>query len=83
VRDLVFDFEPRDAERSIEAWLAGAVTDPAAGFTADELATHVRTEHSTYSWLFEPMFQRVGFTILERDYRRSAYGSYTCALRTT
>lgn len=83
VRDLVFDFEPGDAERSIEAWLSGAVTDPSVGFTAQELATHVRTEFSTYSWLLEAMLQRVGFTILDRDYRRAAYGTYTCARRTT
>jgi hypothetical protein len=53
------------------------------GFTADELATHVRTEFSTYSWLFEAMIERVGFTILDRHYRRSAYGTYTCERRAT
>jgi SAM-dependent methyltransferase len=83
VRDLVFDFEPGDADSSIEAWLSGAVTDPTVGFTAEELATHVRTEFSTYSWLFEPMLERVGFTILERHYGRSAYGTYTCMRRAT
>jgi hypothetical protein len=83
VRDLVFDFEPGDAERSIEGWLSGAVTDPTVGFTAEELATHVRTEFSTYSWLFEAMLERVGFTILDRHYRRSAYGTYTCERRNT
>ncbi|MGH9015246.1 MAG: class I SAM-dependent methyltransferase [Acidimicrobiia bacterium] len=83
VRDLVFDFDPGDAERSIETWLSGAVTDPTVGFTAEELATHVRTEFSTYSWLFEAMLERVGFTILDRTYRRSAYGTYTCARRAT
>lgn len=83
VRDLVFDFEPGDADTSIEAWLAGAATNPTVGFTAEELATHVRTEFSTYSWLFEPMLERVGFTILDRHYGRSAYGSYTCMRRAT
>jgi SAM-dependent methyltransferase len=83
VRDLVFDFEPGDVDSSIEAWLSGAVTDPTVGFTAEELATHVRTEFSTYSWLFEPMLERVGFTILDRHYGRSAYGSYTCMRRAT
>lgn len=83
LRDLVFDFEPGDAEASIEAWLSGAVTDPTIGFTAEELATHVRTEFSTYSWLFEPMIERAGFTILDRQYRRSAYAAYTCKRRAT
>jgi len=81
VRDLVFDFEPGDADSSIEAWFSGAVTDPAVGFTAEELATHVRTEFSTYSWLLEPILERVGFTVLDCHYERSAYGTYTCVRR--
>ena len=65
----------------IAAWLAGAVDDPARGWTADELAEHVRIEHSTYSWLFEPLLERTGFEILERAYVRGAYGAYTCRRR--
>ena len=72
LHDLVFDFEPADAGSSIEAWLSGAVTDPTTGFTAEELATHVRTEFSTYTWLLEPMIEHAGFAILDRQYRRSA-----------
>jgi SAM-dependent methyltransferase len=78
LRDLVFDFEPHDAEHSIGAWLAEAATDPAVGFTAAELATHVRTEFSTYSWLLDPMIERAGFTILQREYQSRVYGAYTC-----
>jgi SAM-dependent methyltransferase len=78
LHDLVFDFEPADAESSIEAWLSGAVTDPTSGFTGEELTTHVRTEFSTYSWLLEPMIEHAGLAILDRQYRRSAYATYTC-----
>jgi hypothetical protein len=81
LRDLVFDFEPADAPARIAAWLAGAVDDPARGWTADELAEHVRIEYSTYSWLFEPLLERTGFEILERSYVRGAYGTYTCRHR--
>jgi SAM-dependent methyltransferase len=81
LRDLVFDFEPADAEPRITAWLAGGVEDPARGWTPDELAEHVRLEYSTYSWLFEPMLERVGFEILDRRYVRAAYGAYTCRRR--
>ena len=81
LHDLIFDFEPRVAAERLEAWMAGAVTDPAVGFTADELADHVRLEHSTYGWIFDVMLERTGFEILERDYRRSAYGMYTCRKR--
>jgi Methyltransferase domain len=81
LRDLVFDFAPREAEERIEAWMSGAVSDPAAGWTAQELAEHVRTEFSTYSWLLDSMLDRTGFDILERTFRRSAYGTYTCRRR--
>jgi SAM-dependent methyltransferase len=78
LRDLVFDFDPVEADERIAAWLSGAVSDPAVGWTADELAEHVRTEFSTYSWLIEPLLQRTGFEILEHHHRRSVYGDYTC-----
>jgi ubiquinone/menaquinone biosynthesis C-methylase UbiE len=81
LHDLVFDIEPGDAAVHIEAWMAGAVTDPAVGFTAAELAEHVRSEFSTYRWLFEPMLDRAGFDIVDCAYRRSAYGAYTCVRR--
>jgi FkbM family methyltransferase len=81
LHDLVFDFEPGEASDRIAAWLAGGADDPARGWTADELAEHVRLEHSTYSWLFEPLLERTGFDILDRAYRRSAYGAYTCRRR--
>jgi hypothetical protein len=61
--------------------MAGAVDDPTRGWTADELAEHVRIEHSTYSWLFEPMLERTGFEILDRSYVRGAYGAFTCRRR--
>ena len=78
LHDLVYDFEPDEADRRIEEWMSGAVDDPAVGYTAEELATHLRTEFSTFSWLFEPMLERAGFTILDRQYVRGAYGAYTC-----
>ena len=78
LRDLVFDFEPGEADGRIEAWLSGAVSDPSVGWTADELAEHVREEFSTYSWILDIMLERSGFEIIEREFRRSSYGTYTC-----
>jgi ubiquinone/menaquinone biosynthesis C-methylase UbiE len=78
LRDLIFDFDPSEADPSIEAWMAGATPDPSHGFTADELAQHVRTEFSSYSWLVDEMLTRVGFEILQRTFVRAAYGAYTC-----
>lgn len=81
LRDLIFDFAPSEAEERIEAWMSGAVLDSSVGWTAEELAEHVRREFSTYSWLFDAMLDRTGFDIVERTFRRSAYGAYTCERR--
>ncbi len=81
LRDLVYDFAPADAEVHIEAWMSGAVTDPALGWTAAELAEHVRGEFSTYSWVLDAMLDATGFDIADRAFRRSAYGAYTCKRR--
>lgn len=78
LRDLTFDFEPDEVEEGIAEWMAGAVDDPVKGFTASELAEHVRTEFSTFTWLLEPMIERCGFQILNRSSRRAAYGTYLC-----
>ena len=78
LHDLVYDFDPADAEARIEEWMRWAVADPAAGYTADEFAAHLRTEFSTFSWLFEPMLERAGFTILDHGSRGGFYGAYTC-----
>jgi SAM-dependent methyltransferase len=78
IRDLVFDLEPDDVEEGIADWMSGATDDPARGFTAEELAEHVRKEFSTFTWILEPMLERCGFEILEQSSRRSAYGTYLC-----
>jgi SAM-dependent methyltransferase len=81
LRDLVFDFAPDQADERIESWLAGAVDDSAVGYTRDELAAHVRTEFSTYSWLLDAMLDRTGFDVVERSFRRHAYGTYSALRR--
>jgi SAM-dependent methyltransferase len=78
LRDLIFDFDPADAHASIDEWIAGAVSDPSEGFTADELAEHVRTEFSSYSWLFDLLLAKAGFEVVQRTFVRAAYGAYTC-----
>jgi SAM-dependent methyltransferase len=70
--DIVFDFEPAAAEARIEAWCASAGEDAEGGWTRAELEEHVRDEHSTFTWLLEPMFERCGFEIEAAE--RSADG---------
>jgi SAM-dependent methyltransferase len=80
LRDLVYPFEPCDADEGIEAWLAGAAPTAAEGGTRPELEEHLRTEHSTFSWLLEPLLEHAGFDIREASHR-GIYATYVCAAR--
>jgi len=81
LHDLVYDAEPAQVPEVFARWFAGAATDPAAGYTAEDFAVHIRTEHSTYRWLLEPMLERTGFEILDSTYSGRVYATYTCRRR--
>jgi SAM-dependent methyltransferase len=78
LRDLVYDFQPDEAETVFAGWFAAAATDPAAGYTAADYAEHIRTEHSTFRWLLEPMLAAAGLEVTDVSYERRLYGTYTC-----
>lgn len=79
LRDLVFSFAPNEADQVFAAWLADATNDPVRGWTRPELETHIRDEHSTFSWLLEPMLERAGFTIQDASHTESSvFSAYTC-----
>ena len=69
--DVVYSFTPQAAAAGFEAWCASApgqtVTDPHAWSRA-EYEEHIRDEHSTFTWLLEPMAARAGFAIETADY---------------
>jgi len=81
--DVVYSFEPADAERRIEAWIAETMTDDIEhGWTRAELAEHFRDEHSTFTWVLEPMIKRAGFDMLDTNYSASSmFARYLCRKR--
>ena len=81
--DVVYSFEPADAERRIEAWISETMAaDVDGGWTRAELAEHVRDEHSTFTWLLEPMIERAGFEIADARYDASGMlAQYLCRKR--
>jgi ubiquinone/menaquinone biosynthesis C-methylase UbiE len=81
LHDIVFSFELEEATSAIETWLAGAAEHPAEGWTRSELEAHLRDEHSTFTWLLEPMLTRAGFEIPEARYRAAVYAAYVCVHR--
>ncbi|MFC4530006.1 class I SAM-dependent methyltransferase [Sphaerisporangium dianthi] len=78
LHDLIYDFLPAEAGQVFGRWFAGAVSDPAEGYTAEEYAEHVRTEFSTFRWLLEPMIAAAGLEIVDSAFNARAYGAYTC-----
>jgi len=61
--DVVYSFEPRDAEQRLEAWCSTGSDGIDGAWTRADLEEHVRDEHSTFTWLLERMIERAGFSI--------------------
>lgn len=79
LRDLLYSFEPSEAEAAIDAWLAGASRTPGVGWSRAELVTHIQDEYSTFTWLVEAMLTRSGFEIVRADHAPSRiYSVYVC-----
>ncbi len=82
LQDLVFSFELGDVDAAVGAWLDTAADRPEAGWTRHELEVHLREEHSTFTWILEPMLTRAGFEIADASYSDSrTYAAYTCIRR--
>jgi len=66
--DVVYRFDADEAAERIEAWCGGMGNDVDGEWARWEMEEHVRDEHSTFTWLLEPMFERAGFTIEAAEY---------------
>jgi putative AdoMet-dependent methyltransferase len=79
LRDVIFSFPPAESATRIEAWIDEVSSDTGDGWSREDFEGHVRDEHSTYSWLLEPMIGRTGFEIEDASYDAlGAYAEYTC-----
>jgi ubiquinone/menaquinone biosynthesis C-methylase UbiE len=63
--DIVYSFEPAEATDRFEQWCASLPVDAATDgeWVRADVEEHVRDEHSTFTWLLEPMIERAGFRI--------------------
>jgi ubiquinone/menaquinone biosynthesis C-methylase UbiE len=66
--DVVYDFAPAEVDERIEAWCATGGNTVEAEWSRAELEEHVRDEHSTFTWLLEPMIERSGFRIAQAEH---------------
>jgi hypothetical protein len=78
LHDLIFGCQPAAAETVVDTWREDAAEDPSLGYTRDGFAEHLRTEFSTFRWLFEPMLAAAGFAIVTAAFDGQVYGTYTC-----
>lgn len=61
--DIVYRFGPEEASERLDAWCATLSPDVTEGWTRADIEEHIRDEHSTFTWLLEPIIERCGFRI--------------------
>ncbi len=61
--DIVYNFDPSEANNRLDAWCATLNNNSQDGWNRADLEEHIREEHSTFSWLLEPMIERSNFDI--------------------
>lgn len=66
--DVVYDFAPEEAEHRLEAWCATGGDGVVGEWSRAELEEHARDEHSTFTWLLEPMIRPAGFDIEDAEH---------------
>lgn len=66
--DVAYAFGPDEVSDRVEAWCATGGADPDGEWSRAELEEHVRDEHSTFTWLLEPMIERTGFAIEQAEH---------------
>jgi ubiquinone/menaquinone biosynthesis C-methylase UbiE len=72
--DIVYSFAPTEAANRIEQWCATLPDHASEGeWVRADIEEHVRDEHSTYTWLLEPMIERSGFRIDDAQYSSDGF----------
>jgi ubiquinone/menaquinone biosynthesis C-methylase UbiE len=81
--DVVWSFDLDDTDAALQRWFGSLPTgNIEADWTRAELEEHVRDEHSTFTWLLEPMLERSGFTIEAASYSDDQiFARYLCRRR--
>lgn len=62
ISDIVFQFEAKDYESSINSWIENLSKKVDIEFIKD-IESHISDEFSTYNWIFERLLEKAGFEI--------------------
>lgn len=63
IRDVAFNGPPDALPRAVEGWIGWMTRE--TGYTREDVAGHVRDEHSTFAWVITRMLEEAGFRLLE------------------
>jgi ubiquinone/menaquinone biosynthesis C-methylase UbiE len=68
--DIVYSFEPSEIGDQVQSWRSALPIEATTQgeWVRADIDEHVRDEHSTFTWLLEPMMERSGFRIEEAIY---------------
>lgn len=66
--DVVYHFDPDEAEDRLDRWCATISKDVEGHWRRSDIEEHIRDEHSTFTWLLEPMIEQNGFEIEDAVY---------------
>ena len=76
LRDVVYSCQPSEIKATVDAWLRWMQEE--RGYSREENVTHVRDEHSTFSWVVEGLLERAGFRVQQARFARGVYATYIC-----
>lgn len=74
LRDVVFNCAPDGVERTIEQWTDFILKNH--NFSRDDVAIHMRDEHSTFGWVIEGLLKAARFAVVSAEYQPPVYGTY-------
>ena len=74
LRDVVYSCHASELKDTVDSWLRWMQEE--RGYSRDENVTHVRDEHSTFSWEMEGFLERAGFQMLSSRFARAVYATY-------
>jgi len=73
IRDVVFNCPPDAIPRTVESWIGWMTRE--TGYSREDVACHVREEHTTFGWILARMITEAGFRLVSRVHD-GVYGTY-------
>lgn len=73
IRDVVFNCAPDAIPRTVESWIGWMTRE--TGYSREDVACHVREEHTTFGWILARMITEAGFRLVSRIHD-GVYGTY-------